>query len=282
MTMASAWPAPIMEPDRICMYQIQWRHRRQIRPSCYLGGSRTQEHGLCSLKSFWSDHQTRWFVFGQSGAGNNWGKGHDTEGANIMNTFSEVPSSQCLALWLSPTTPPSLSISYWKTLMRSTALTMRPFTISASAPSSWPRQPTGTWTTSFQPPWVMSLPASAPLASSVPTSTTWQSTWCPSHVSTSSCLDLPLSPVMEASSIRRSVGPSSSSWSSMPRTWWLPVTPTMAGTEGVTGRKARGLQMEDTGCKYQTFFISLLSGRRKQTSVIFFPLLYTNIKRGFS
>jgi len=42
-------------------------------------------------------------------------KGHDTEGANIMNTLSEVPSSQCLALWLSPTTPP---ISYWKTLMR--------------------------------------------------------------------------------------------------------------------------------------------------------------------
>ena len=52
-----------------------------------------------------------------------------------------------------------------------------------------------------------------------------------------------------------------------------------ANNERVTGRKARGLQMEDTGCKYQTFFISLLSGRRKQTSVMFFPLLYTNIKR---
>ena len=39
------------------------------------------------------------------------------------------------------------------------------------------------------------------------------------------------------------------------------------GTERVTDRKARGLQMEEIGCKYQTFF-SLLSGRRKQ--VIFF------------
>ena len=36
------------------------------------------------------------------------------------------------------------------------------------------------------------------------------------------------------------------------------------GTERVTGRKARGLQMEEIGCKCQTF-LSLLSGRRKQT-----------------
>ena len=38
--------------------------------------------------------------------------------------------------------------------------------------------------------------------------------------------------------------------------------------ERVTGRKARGLQGEEIGCKYQTF-LSLLSGRRKQTSDIF-------------
>ena len=50
--------------------------------------------------------------------------------------------------------------------------------------------------------------------------------------------------------------------------------------ERVTGRKARGLQMEEIGCKCQTF-LSLLSGRRKQTSDIFF-LLYTNLKGGFS
>ena len=36
------------------------------------------------------------------------------------------------------------------------------------------------------------------------------------------------------------------------------------GSERVTGRKARGLQMEEIGCKCQTF-LSLLSGRRKQT-----------------
>ena len=38
--------------------------------------------------------------------------------------------------------------------------------------------------------------------------------------------------------------------------------------ERVTGRKARGLQMEEIACKCQIFF-SLLSGRRKQTIDIF-------------
>ena len=38
--------------------------------------------------------------------------------------------------------------------------------------------------------------------------------------------------------------------------------------ERVTGRKARVLQMEEIACKCQTF-LSLLSGRRKQTSNIF-------------
>ena len=51
--------------------------------------------------------------------------------------------------------------------------------------------------------------------------------------------------------------------------------------ERVTSMKARGLQMEEIGCKCQTFFISLLSGRRKQTSVSLFPLLYTNLKKRF-
>ena len=51
-------------------------------------------------------------------------------------------------------------------------------------------------------------------------------------------------------------------------------------TERVTGRKPRGLQMEEIAYKCQTF-LSLLSGRGKQTSDIFF-LLYTNLKGGFS
>ena len=42
----------------------------------------------------------------------------------------------------------------------------------------------------------------------------------------------------------------------------------MQRAERVTGRKARGLQMEEIACKCQTF-LSLLSGRRKQTSNIF-------------
>ena len=48
----------------------------------------------------------------------------------------------------------------------------------------------------------------------------------------------------------------------------------------VTGRKAKGLQMEEIACKCQTF-LSLLSGRKKQTNDIFF-LFYTNLKGGFS
>ena len=50
-------------------------------------------------------------------------------------------------------------------------------------------------------------------------------------------------------------------------------------------QEGRGLQMEGIGCKCQTFFFflnSFLRGKRKQTSDILFPLLYTNLKRSFS
>ena len=40
--------------------------------------------------------------------------------------------------------------------------------------------------------------------------------------------------------------------------------------ERVTGRKARGLQTEEIGCKCQTF-LSLLSSKRKQTAIFFLP-----------
>ena len=61
----------------------------------------------------------------------------------------------------------------------------------------------------------------------------------------------------------------------------------MAPVERVTGGKARGLQTEEISdirdCKCQTFFLSPLSGRRKQTtSVRFFFLLHTKLKGGFS
>ena len=53
--------------------------------------------------------------------------------------------------------------------------------------------------------------------------------------------------------------------------------------ERIKGRKARDLQMEEIGCKCQTFFISLLSGRKIQTtSVRIFSLLSTKLKGGFS
>ena len=47
-------------------------------------------------------------------------------------------------------------------------------------------------------------------------------------------------------------------------------------TERVTDRKARGLQMEERGCRCQTF-LSLLSSRKKQTIDMSF-FLYTNLK----
>ena len=54
-----------------------------------------------------------------------------------------------------------------------------------------------------------------------------------------------------------------------------------APVERVTGGKARGLQTEEIsdirGCKCQTFFMSPLSGRRKQTtSVRFFSFSIQN------
>ena len=52
----------------------------------------------------------------------------------------------------------------------------------------------------------------------------------------------------------------------------------LIGIKRVTGRKARDLQREEIACKCQTF-LSLLIGRRKQTSV-FFPSLY-KFKRRF-
>ena len=59
--------------------------------------------------------------------------------------------------------------------------------------------------------------------------------------------------------------------------WTVPVrAPASLRSERVRGRKARGPQTEETGCKCQTLFLSLWSSRRKQTtSVRFFsPSLY--------
>ena len=52
--------------------------------------------------------------------------------------------------------------------------------------------------------------------------------------------------------------------------------------ERVTGRKARGPQTEEIGCKCQTVFLSPFSSRRKYTvSIRFFSLLYTKLKGDF-
>ena len=49
-------------------------------------------------------------------------------------------------------------------------------------------------------------------------------------------------------------------------------------SERVTCMEARGLQTEEIGCKCQMFFISLLSGRKKQTTSVrfFFPFSIQN------
>ena len=49
----------------------------------------------------------------------------------------------------------------------------------------------------------------------------------------------------------------------------------------VTGGKARGLHTGETGCRRQTFSLSLLSGRRKQTTASGFSVLYTDLKGFF-
>ena len=49
--------------------------------------------------------------------------------------------------------------------------------------------------------------------------------------------------------------------------------------ERVIGRKARGLQTDEIGCKGQIFFLSLLSGRRKKLVLYFFPSIYKFKKR---
>ena len=50
---------------------------------------------------------------------------------------------------------------------------------------------------------------------------------------------------------------------------WMEMGEFNSDDERVTGRKASGLQMEERGCKCQTF-LSLLIGRKKQTIDVFF------------
>ena len=51
--------------------------------------------------------------------------------------------------------------------------------------------------------------------------------------------------------------------------------------EMVTGRKKRGFHTGEIGCKCQTFLVSFLSGRRKQTMLDFSPPSLYKFKRQF-
>ena len=85
--------------------------------------------------------------------------------------------------------------------------------------------------------------------------------------------------------------PGTSLWQQVPSTTPLPPAPELSwpyggprycGGERVTGRKARGLQREEIGCKCQTFFyLSLKQQEEANYKFEFFPLLYANLKRGF-
>merc|ERR1711937_772430 len=133
------------------------------------------------------------FVFGQSGAGNNWAKGHYTEGAELVDSVLDVvrkeaescdclqgfqlthslgggtgsgilspssPPPRCLTPLSSPTMLPSPSISLLKTLTRLIVSITKLFTTSVSAPSNSPPPPMVTSTTSLAPPCPESPPAS--------------------------------------------------------------------------------------------------------------------------
>lgn len=88
--------------------------RRQIRSTCRARWPGTGNNGLCSIWPIWSDFQTRqlclrhvlnmsfkqragwhlsnvnFIITGQSGAGNNWAKGHYTEGAELVDSVLDV------------------------------------------------------------------------------------------------------------------------------------------------------------------------------------------------
>merc|ERR1711881_687593 len=86
-----------------------------------------------------------------------------SEKSTQTDRWSPTPSChppRCLIPSSSHTTPPSLSISLSRTPMRLCALITRPFTISASEPSSSPPQPMVILTISF-PPLSPVLPAAS-------------------------------------------------------------------------------------------------------------------------
>merc|ERR1711898_24548 len=88
------------------------------------------------------------FVFGQSGAGNNWAKGHYTEGAELVDSVLDVVRKEAESCAPSPlshrqksltpsssrTTPPSPSTSSLRTPTRPTVSITRLSTIFASEP----------------------------------------------------------------------------------------------------------------------------------------------------
>ena len=64
--------------------------RWQICAPCRAGGSGARYHGHVRSGPFGQIFRPDNFVFGQSGAGNNWAKGHHTEGAELVDSVLDV------------------------------------------------------------------------------------------------------------------------------------------------------------------------------------------------
>lgn len=98
-----------------------------------------------------------------------------------------IPYYRCQIQWWSHTMPPSLYISWLRTPMRHTALTMRPSMTSASAHWSWPHPPILTSTILSHAPWAVLRLVYATPDNLMLIWGNWLSIWCPSLDSTSSC-----------------------------------------------------------------------------------------------
>merc|ERR1711924_590724 len=69
---------------------LQRGHRRPLRAARHPHGPRARDDGLRARGPFGQLFRPDNFVFGQTGAGNNWAKGHYTEGAELIDSVLDV------------------------------------------------------------------------------------------------------------------------------------------------------------------------------------------------
>merc|ERR1719487_2780238 len=161
------------------------------------------------------------FVFGQTGAGNNWAKGHYTEGAELIDSVLDVVRKEaegcdCLQGFQITHSLGGGTGAGMGTLLISKIREEYPDRVMLTF--SVVPSPTVTSTTSARPVCPASPAASASRVSSTPTSASSVLTSSRSPASTSSSLASPRLPPAAPSSTVRSPFPSSPSRCSTPRT----------------------------------------------------------------